>query len=78
MHGPIPMTAPFQTASTDKSSCTGMVKATLAAKKMRIIQQVMRFVCRTQTWCASFHIAKDMPAMKQPHKCVPQKCVIWA
>mmetsp|Transcript_74735 Transcript_74735/g.216906 ORF Transcript_74735/g.216906 Transcript_74735/m.216906 type:complete len:236 (-) Transcript_74735:114-821(-) len=82
IHGMIPIMLPFQKASKESNSCTGIEKATVQAKKIRIIHDVIRFVCLTQTWCvcpflpgASKH-AKDMPAIKQPHKCVPKKCVI--
>mmetsp|Transcript_5895 Transcript_5895/g.12604 ORF Transcript_5895/g.12604 Transcript_5895/m.12604 type:complete len:87 (-) Transcript_5895:191-451(-) len=76
MQGPQPMIMPFQKALRDKSLSTGIEKATVQEKKIRIIHVVTRFVCFTQTWCAwwgGFKQAKDMPAMKQPHRCVPKK-----
>mmetsp|Transcript_62606 Transcript_62606/g.174980 ORF Transcript_62606/g.174980 Transcript_62606/m.174980 type:complete len:103 (+) Transcript_62606:326-634(+) len=81
MQGPMPIKDPFQKASKDSSLSMGIAKATVAAKKMRIIQEVTRLVCFTQTWCAWWSLlrqAKDMPAMKHPHKCVPRKKVMVA
>mmetsp|Transcript_244 Transcript_244/g.671 ORF Transcript_244/g.671 Transcript_244/m.671 type:complete len:103 (-) Transcript_244:320-628(-) len=79
MQGPMPMIVPFQNELNDIKSATGMEKATVHAKKILTIQVVMRLVCFTHTWCAWWggeRHAKDMPAMKQPHKWVPSKCVI--
>eukprot|EP00443_Scrippsiella_acuminata_P111749 CAMPEP_0115649656 /NCGR_PEP_ID=MMETSP0272-20121206/40610_1 /TAXON_ID=71861 /ORGANISM="Scrippsiella trochoidea, Strain CCMP3099" /LENGTH=70 /DNA_ID=CAMNT_0003087325 /DNA_START=99 /DNA_END=307 /DNA_ORIENTATION=- len=49
MQGPIPIKDPFKNASMDKSLLTGIEKATVAEKKMRIIHDVARLVCFTQT-----------------------------
>mmetsp|Transcript_107847 Transcript_107847/g.281550 ORF Transcript_107847/g.281550 Transcript_107847/m.281550 type:complete len:344 (+) Transcript_107847:45-1076(+) len=81
MQGPAPMIAPFQNASTEINEVTGMENATVHEKKIRIIHEVTRLVCFTQTsWACPWgsRHAKDMPAMKQPHRCVPHTKVIVA
>mmetsp|Transcript_148896 Transcript_148896/g.361525 ORF Transcript_148896/g.361525 Transcript_148896/m.361525 type:complete len:235 (-) Transcript_148896:127-831(-) len=78
MQGPMPMMAPFHKASGERSLSTGMAKATVAAKNVRIIQTAMRLVCFTQTRCALGTSAKDMPPVKHPQRCVPQRLVICA
>mmetsp|Transcript_67555 Transcript_67555/g.148096 ORF Transcript_67555/g.148096 Transcript_67555/m.148096 type:complete len:223 (-) Transcript_67555:961-1629(-) len=81
MQGIAPMMAPFQNASIESNFATGIAKATVHAKKILIIQEVTRLVCLTQTWwawCGGARHAKDMPAMKQPHRWVPRKYVMVA
>mmetsp|Transcript_29418 Transcript_29418/g.68373 ORF Transcript_29418/g.68373 Transcript_29418/m.68373 type:complete len:235 (-) Transcript_29418:933-1637(-) len=79
MQAKMPMMEPFQKAEMESSFATGMEKATVAEKKMRTIHVVTRLVCFTQTWwawCGGSRHAKLMPAMKQPQRCVPRRCVI--
>ena len=69
--GSSPSTAPFHTASSVHISLSGTAKPTVALKKMRMSQRMIRLNCATQTWCERGTLTKHMPATKAPSRCEP-------
>ena len=69
--GPMPMTRPLRKASVVNISESGTAKPTVALKKMRMSQRMIRLNCATQTWCERGTLTKHMPATKAPSRCEP-------
>ena len=65
------MTRPRKKASRVNICERGTAKPTVALKKMRISQRMMRLSCVTHTWCERGTLTKHMPATKAPSRCEP-------
>ena len=68
---------PLRKASRVNISLRGTAKPTVALKKMRISQRMIRLSWVTHTWCERGTLTKHMPATKAPSRCEPTSEPDW-